>query len=82
MLGCVIADMIALRYLPSSIMTEKLARRGLTVPGEYEVACLKIVRVGEVMRKDVQKIPPEMTVGELAERMDTGQEEHRRRFTI
>ncbi len=32
MLACVIADMIALRYLPSSIMTEKLARRGLKVP--------------------------------------------------
>ena len=32
MLGCVIADMIALRYLPSSIMTEKLARRGLRCP--------------------------------------------------
>ena len=49
MLGCVIADMIAFRYLPSSIMTEKLARRGLKVPEEYEVGALKVVRVGEVM---------------------------------
>jgi len=32
MLVCVIADMIAIHYLPSSIMTEKLARRGLRVP--------------------------------------------------
>ena len=38
MLGCVIADMIALRYLPSSIMSEKLARRGLKVPDAYEPA--------------------------------------------
>ena len=53
MLVCVIADMIALRYLPSSIMTEKLARRGLFVPEEYEAGVLKIVRVGEVMRRDV-----------------------------
>jgi chloride channel protein, CIC family len=30
---------------------------------------LNIVRVGEVMRKDVRPIAPEMTVGELAERM-------------
>ena len=69
MLGCVIADMIAIRYLPSSIMTEKLARRGLKVPEEYEAGVLKMVRVGEVMRKDVNPVPQEMTVAELAERM-------------
>jgi H+/Cl- antiporter ClcA len=73
MLGCVIADMIAIRYLPSSIMTEKLARRGLKVPEEYEAGVLKMVRVGEVMRKDVNPIPQEMTVAELAERMGRGQ---------
>src|ERR1700674_1260840 len=73
MLGCVIADLIALRYLPSSIMTEKLARRGLSVPEEYEAGALKVVRVGEVMRKDIQPIPPDMTVGELAGRMARGE---------
>ena len=73
MLGCVIADMIAIRYLPSSIMTEKLARRGLKVPEEYEAGVLKMVRVGEVMRKDVNPIPLEMTVAELAERMGRGE---------
>ena len=69
MLGCVIADMIALHYLPSSIMTEKLARRGLRVPEEFEAGVLKMVRIGEVMRTDVTPIPREMTVAELAERM-------------
>ena len=73
MLACVIADMIAIHYLPSSIMTEKLARRGLRVPEEYEAGVLKVVRVSEVMRKDVQPISPEMTVGELAERMARGE---------
>jgi chloride channel protein, CIC family len=67
MLGCVIADLIALRYLPTSIMTEKLARRGLHVPGEYEASVMHMVRVGEVMKKDIQPILPEMTVAELAE---------------
>lgn len=69
MLGCVIADMIAIHYLPSSIMTEKLARRGLRVPDEFEAGVLKMVRIGEVMRTDVTPIPQEMTVAELAERM-------------
>ena len=73
MLGCVIADMIAIRYLPSSIMTEKLARRGLKVPEEYEAGVLKMVRIGEVMRKDVNPIPQEMAVAELAERMGRGE---------
>src|SRR5580704_13258418 len=73
MLACVIADMIAIHYLPSSIMTEKLARRGLRVPEEYEAGVLQVVRVGEVMRKDVQPIPPEMTVGDLAEGMARGE---------
>jgi CBS domain-containing protein len=69
MLGCVIADLIALRYLPTSIMTEKLARRGLSVPGEYEVSVLNHVRVGSVMRTDVKPISPDMPVAELAERV-------------
>ena len=72
MLGCVIADLVAVRYLPSSIMTEKLARRGLKVPEEFEAGILKVVRVGEVMRKDVTPLSSEMTVGELAERMAGG----------
>ena len=72
MLVCVIADLIALRYLPTSIMTEKLARRGLSVPGEYEVGVMNIVRVGDVMSKDVKPIPADMLIGELAERMVRG----------
>src|SRR5215470_1406867 len=69
MLVCVIADMITIRYLPSSIMTEKLARRGLKVPEEYEAGVLKVVRVGDVMRTDVRAVPPDMTVGQLASHM-------------
>jgi CBS domain-containing protein len=72
MLACVIADMIALRYLPNSIMTEKLARRGLHVPDQFEVSAMRVSRVGQVMRKDVTPIAAEMTVAQLAERMGRG----------
>jgi chloride channel protein, CIC family len=72
MITCVIADMIAIRFLKSSIMTEKLTRRGLTVPSDFEVDILHVVRVNEVMRKDIPAIPPEMTVAELADRMGRG----------
>ncbi len=73
MLACVIADLIALRYLPTSIMTEKLARRGLHVPGEYEASVLHMVHVSEVMRTDVQPISAEMTVRDLAARNARGE---------
>jgi chloride channel protein, CIC family len=73
MLACVIADMIALRYLPNSIMTEKLARRGLKVPDQFEVNAMKVRRVGEVMRTDVKPIAATMTVADLAKRMGSGE---------
>jgi chloride channel protein, CIC family len=73
MLCCVIADLIALRYLPTSIMTEKLARRGLHVPGEYEASVLHMVRINEVMNTEVQPISGEMTVADLAARISKGE---------
>src|ERR1700721_2296836 len=68
MLACVIADMLALRYLSSTLITEKITRRGLQVPNEFEVGAMTVVRVSEVMRKDVVPIAQEMTVSELAAR--------------
>src|SRR5579862_5053589 len=44
MLVSVIADAIAMHYLPNSIMTEKLARRGLDTHQEYEANALKQTR--------------------------------------
>ncbi len=73
MLCCVIADLIALQYLPHSIMTEKLARRGLHVPGEYEANVLNFVRVDEIMRGDIVPVPADMTVGDLTARVGRSQ---------
>jgi H+/Cl- antiporter ClcA/CBS domain-containing protein len=72
MLVSVIADAIAMRYLPNSIMTEKLARRGLNTHQEYETNALKQLQVKEVMTHDVATVPPETTVHAAAERFATG----------
>ncbi|MGB9403241.1 MAG: chloride channel protein [Candidatus Acidiferrales bacterium] len=72
MIVSVIADAIALRYLPSSIMTEKLSRRGLDVHQEFEADILKQVRVKDVMRQSVVTILPEMTLRELGDRIAKG----------
>ena len=68
MLVSVIADGIAMWLMPrASIMTEKLARRGLHIHQEYETDVLQQVRVSETMEQDVPKIPASLKVGELAD---------------
>jgi len=70
MLVTVIADGIAMIFMPrSSIMTEKLARRGLRIHAEYETDVLRHVSVFETMDPDIVAIPGTMTIAELAERI-------------
>src|SRR5207237_8207096 len=68
MLVSVIADGIAMLMMPnSSIMTEKLARRGLHVHQDYEADVLSQARVSETMEKELPVVPAGTTVGALAD---------------
>ena len=68
MLVAVIADGVAMLFMPrSSIMTEKLARRGLHVHQDYEADVLTQARVSETMEKDPPVILAGTKVGEVAE---------------
>jgi CIC family chloride channel protein len=70
MLVSVIADGVAMLFMPkASIMTEKLARRGLRIHQDYETDVLQQVVVEETMDRDVPTIPAATRVGELAERI-------------
>jgi len=70
MLVSVIADGIAMLFMPnSSIMTEKLARRGLRVHQDYEADALSQANVGETMEKELPVISATTSVGALAERI-------------
>jgi len=69
MLVCVIADGIGLLFMKTSIMTEKLARRGLRIHTDYEADVLQQVSVAEAMSKDVNALPANMTVAELGNRI-------------
>ncbi|HEX3104758.1 MAG TPA: chloride channel protein [Terriglobales bacterium] len=74
MLVSVIADGIAMLLMPSaSIMTEKLRRRGLRIPHEYEADVLYHMTVSQTMDKDVPSIPAAMKIGDLAERIARGE---------
>jgi chloride channel protein, CIC family len=69
MLVSVIADFIALKFTRTSIMTEKLARRGLRIHTDYEADVLQQVSVGETMTNDVATVPVAMPIAELADRI-------------
>jgi H+/Cl- antiporter ClcA/CBS domain-containing protein len=70
MLVAVIADGIAMLFMPdSSIMTEKLARRGLRVHQDYEADALAQATVGETMEKAPPVVAANTKVGALAERI-------------
>jgi CBS domain-containing protein len=73
MLVSVIADGIAMLLMPrASIMTEKLRRRGLRIPHEYEADVLYHMTVSQTMERDVPTVPAAMTIGYLAERIARG----------
>jgi CIC family chloride channel protein len=70
MLVSVIADGIAMLLMPkSSIMTEKLARRGLHVHQDYEADVLAQTRVADTMDRELPVVTAAMKVGVLAERI-------------
>jgi CBS domain-containing protein len=70
MLVTVIAEGIALLLMPkSSIMTEKLARRGLLIHQDYETDILQHVAVAETMDAEPPTILEDMRVREVADRI-------------
>jgi len=72
MLVSVIADGLAMLLMPkASIMTERLARRGLRIHQEYEADVTHQVIVSETMDRedDIPRILADLKVGELADRI-------------
>jgi chloride channel protein, CIC family len=70
MLVSVIADGIAMLLMPrASIMTEKLARRGLHIHQDYEADVLQQMTVSETMDKEIPTLPADMRVSELSDRI-------------
>lgn len=72
MLVGVIADGVALYFQRNTIMTEKLARRGLKITTDYEADVMQRVKVGEVMDAEPPIIPATMLVSYLADRITAG----------
>jgi H+/Cl- antiporter ClcA/CBS domain-containing protein len=56
LIACVVSDLVSVSLLKHSIMTEKIARRGVPVGHEYELDRLGIHTVSDVMTADVRTV--------------------------
>jgi chloride channel protein, CIC family len=76
MLVSVLADGICMLLMPrASIMTEKLARRGLRIHQDYEADVLHSTFVSETMDQEVPTIAASSTLRDLADRIARGEPE-------
>jgi H+/Cl- antiporter ClcA/CBS domain-containing protein len=72
LVGCTAAFLVSLFLNRHSIMTEKLARRGVSLRTEYALDYLSRVRAGDVGSRNVVTLRTETTVAEAIAWMDTG----------
>jgi H+/Cl- antiporter ClcA len=70
-IGCVAATAFTVIFVPRSILTEKLARRGMHVAREYSVHPLELIAVQAVMapRSGLVVLEQQATIAQIAERL-------------
>jgi chloride channel protein, CIC family len=79
MIGSVAALAVTVLILRRSILTEKIARRGLHITCEYGVDPLNFLRVGQVMDADPPTVPAELSIVKFSAMLSDGHPELRRR---
>jgi CIC family chloride channel protein len=72
MLATVLAEIVTRMTLRESLMTEKLARRRVTVPGDYRPDVMATTRVGEIMTTSVATVPAAASLAEARQRFVAG----------
>jgi CIC family chloride channel protein len=72
MLATVLAEIVTRMTLRESLMTEKLARRRVAVPGDYRPDVLATTNVGEVMSTDVITVGATDTLADARRRLVDG----------
>jgi CIC family chloride channel protein len=72
MLATILAEMIARATLSESLMTEKLARRNVTVPSEFRPDAMATTRVREVMTTQVSTLPADALIADALEKFVNG----------
>ena len=67
MLTCVVGTSISRHYKKESIETEELVRAGIDLAAGKERNIMKSIRVGEVMARDPETVPENMTLRQFTE---------------
>jgi chloride channel protein, CIC family len=70
--GCTAAFLVSCLAMRNSIMTEKIARRGVRVPAEYAADYLDQVLVRDAASKPVCTVQADMSAGELLAWLESG----------
>ena len=70
--GALVADFVTVFTMKRSILTEKVARRGVHLSREYQVDALEQIRVSQVMRTDFETIEKDTPIENLSERASAG----------
>jgi H+/Cl- antiporter ClcA/CBS domain-containing protein len=65
--GCAASYLVSSLLMPNTIMTEKIARRGVRVPAEYAADFLDQVLVRDVAAREVVALKADDTVGRVRE---------------
>ena len=70
MITILAAELIGEYLMDETIMTERLARRGLQIRNAYEYNPLKQIRVSQIMSKPLLTVAPEMKIQEVYKLMN------------
>lgn len=62
MVGCMVADIVARLLTEHSVMTARLAQRGVSIPASYEADVLSYLKVHALMRTDFRVLPADTPV--------------------
>ncbi len=73
--GCAAAYMVSALIMRNTIMTEKIARRGVRVPSEYAADFLEQIEVGNACTRDVVSLKTSDELGDVRHWLGTGKAE-------
>ncbi|MGH9456981.1 MAG: chloride channel protein [Thermoanaerobaculia bacterium] len=71
--GCAAGYLVSALLMRNTIMTEKLARRGVRVPAEYAADFLDLISVGDACSEDVVSVQADAPLGSVRALRDTHQ---------
>jgi H+/Cl- antiporter ClcA len=72
LIACTLSDLVSLSLLKHSLMTEKIARRGVPIDHDYERDVLAAQTVGQVMTIQVEVVPQSLALVDLLARFQGG----------